>query len=87
MPESKRRRKPAYTPQQSMGEHKAAKLGSPTWLAPTMTACFVIGLVYIVLFYLAGPNIPVMKSLSALVNVGIGFGFIVVGFFLSTRWK
>jgi membrane protein DedA with SNARE-associated domain len=69
-----------------MGERKVAKLGSPRWLAPTMVACFLIGLVYIVLFYLAGPNIPIMRDLSALVNVGIGFAFIVVGFILSTKW-
>jgi hypothetical protein len=51
-----------------------------------MVACFLIGLIYIVLFYLAGSNIPVMRDLSALVNVGIGFAFIVVGFILSTKW-
>jgi membrane protein DedA with SNARE-associated domain len=69
-----------------MGERKVAKLGSPRWLAPTMVACFLVGLIYIVLFYLAGSNIPVMRDLSALVNVGIGFAFIVVGFILSTKW-
>jgi membrane protein DedA with SNARE-associated domain len=69
-----------------MGERKVAKLGSPRWLAPTMVACFLIGLIYIVLFYLAGSNIPIMRDLSALVNVAIGFAFIVVGFILSTKW-
>jgi membrane protein DedA with SNARE-associated domain len=86
VPESKGRKREVYTPQQSMGERKVAKLGSPRWLAPTMVACFLIGLIYIVLFYLAGSNIPVMRDLSALVNVGIGFAFIVVGFILSTKW-
>jgi len=28
-----------------------------------------------------------MKDLSAIVNVGIGFAFIMGGFFLSMRWK
>ena len=86
MPVSKRRKREVYTPEQTMGARKAAKIGSPSWLAPTMLACFIIGLVYIVVFYLAGNQIPVMKDLSAIVNVGIGFGFIVVGFILSTRW-
>ncbi|MEY4136942.1 MAG: hypothetical protein RL205_1070, partial [Actinomycetota bacterium] len=57
------------------------------WLAPTMVACFLVGLIYIVLFYLAGSSIPIMRDLSALVNVGIGFAFIVVGFILSTKWQ
>ena len=64
MPESKGRKKPAYTPEQSKGERKIAKMGSPRWLAPTMVACFVIGLAYIVVFYLAGSSIPIMKDLS-----------------------
>ena len=87
MPESKGRKKPAYTPEQSKGERKIAKMGSPRWLAPTMVACFVIGLAYIVVFYLAGSSIPIMKDLSALINVAIGFAFIIVGFVLATRWQ
>ena len=70
-----------------MGEHKIARLGSARWLAPVMVACFVIGLLYIVVFYIAGQQVPVMKDLANIVNVGIGFGFIIVGFFLSTKWQ
>ncbi len=91
MPESKGRKKTPYTPPPSKGERKFAKIGSPGWLAPVMVACFVIGLVYIVVFYVAGSQIPFMNSIggsaNGLVNVGIGFGFIIVGFILSTRWK
>ena len=74
------------TPEQAKGERKVARLGSPSWLAPTMVACFILGLAYIVAYYIAGPQIPVMKDLSPLINVGIGFAFIGVGFGLSTKW-
>ena len=87
MPESKGRKKAVYTPQQSKGERKVAKIGSPSWLAPTMVTLFVIGLTYIVVFYIAGSQIPLMRDLSPLVNVGIGFAFIAGGFFLATRWR
>lgn len=91
MAESKRRKKKAYTPEQKMGERKVARLGSAPWLAPAMVAAFVIGLAYLVVFYVAGPDVPGMNSiggdLNALVNVGIGFAFIMVGFGLATRWK
>jgi len=89
--ESKRRKKNAYTPEQKMGERKVARLGSPRGLHPPWLPSFVIGLVYLVVFYVAGPDVPVMNSiggdLNALVNVGIGFAFIMVGFGLATRWK
>ena len=56
-----------------------------------MVGCFVFGLAYLVVFYIAGRDVPFMNSvggdLNALVNVGIGFGFIMVGFGLATRWK
>lgn len=86
MPESKGRKKEVFTPPPSKGERKVARLGSPRWLAPMMVVLFCVGLAYIVVYYIAGPQIPVMRDLTPLVNVGIGFGFIAGGFFLSTRW-
>ncbi len=87
MPESKRRKRDDYTPPVDKSERKPVKFGSEPWVAPTMVALFVIGLVWIVLFYIAGPDIPIMKDLSALVNVLIGFAFITAGFVVSTRWR
>ncbi|MSW94012.1 MAG: hypothetical protein F2923_01155 [Actinobacteria bacterium] len=88
VPVSKKRKKDVgYQAPPTMGEHKIARLGSARWLAPVMVACFVIGLLYIVVFYIAGQQVPVMKDLANIVNVGIGFGFIIVGFFLSTKWQ
>ena len=56
-----------------------------------MVACFVIGLVYIVVYYVAGSQIPFMNSIggqaNGLVNVGVGFAFIIAGFILATKWK
>jgi hypothetical protein len=88
VPVSKKRKKDdGFQAPPAMGEHKIVRLGSPRWLAPVMVACFVIGLLYIVVFYIAGQQVPVMKDLANIVNVGIGFGFIIVGFFLSTKWQ
>ena len=57
--------------------------GSIVFLLPLM----VIGLLYVVVFYIAGNSIPVMKDLTNLENVGIGFGLMSIGFYLATRWK
>ena len=88
MPVSKKRKsnQPAYTPPNST-KPSSVKIGNPSWLAPLMVAMFVIGLLWIVIFYLAGTSVPVMKSLNNMENVLVGFGFIGVGFFLSTRWR
>jgi hypothetical protein len=56
-----------------------------------MVACFVIGLLWIVVFYIAGPDVPFMNTVggtyNALVNVLIGFAFITAGFVISTKWR
>lgn len=84
MPESKGR----GNPKPRLPEDPAVKdvpLTSPRWLAPTMVALFVIGLLWIVLYYLV-PDLPVMSDLGNW-NMLIGFGLILAGFALSTRWR
>jgi uncharacterized membrane-anchored protein len=88
VPESKgRSNKPAYTPPQGRGERKTARIGSPSWLPPTMVALFVIGLAWIVVYYIAGASIPFMNAMPPLANVGIGFAFLAGGFVLATKWR
>jgi hypothetical protein len=50
-----------------------------------MVGCFLVGLVWLVLFYVTGGSLPV-KALSNW-NLLIGFGFIIAGFGVSTQWR
>lgn len=82
MPESRIRRKSAYTPPP---RRSAAKIGSPRWLVPLMLAFFVLGLLWIVVYYVSRSQWPV-EALGNY-NLLVGFGLIAVGFGLSTQWK
>ena len=85
MPESRtRKNKAAYTPQSTAP--KPVKYGNAAWWAPTMVAFFVLGLPWIVIYYIAGADLPVMKNLGWF-NILIGFGLIGVGFGMSMRWR
>lgn len=86
MPESRVRRKKKDTPVAAQGP-APIRLDSPGWLAPTMVAFFIVGLLYIVVFYIAGTDVPLMRDLPPLANVGVGFAFLAIGFGLSTRWR
>lgn len=88
MPISKRRKSKSssYTPQQA-NQPTPVRIGNPAWLVPLMVAMFVIGLLWIVVFYLTPNSIPVMKDLNNLENILVGFGFIGIGFFLATKWR
>jgi uncharacterized membrane protein (DUF485 family) len=84
MPESKGRNKP--TPRVPVDPaREALPATSPRWLVPVMLTCFILGLLWIVLWYLV-PSMPVMSDLGSW-NMLIGFGLIMIGFVLSTRWR
>ena len=64
---------------------KPVRVGSPRWIVPTMLALFGIGLLWIIVYYIA-PDAPGIGGLGAW-NVLIGFVLISLGFVVSTRWK
>lgn len=85
MPKSKVRKKAVYTPPQR--SQKVAV--SPRWLVPTMVGCWLLGLAWIAVYYVTAStstNVPGMSALSNW-NLLIGFGVIVIGVVLSTRWR
>jgi Cell division protein CrgA len=55
------------------------------WVAPLMLACWLIGLAWLVVFYVAGSDIPYMRDLNNW-NLLIGMALIAVGFVVSTQW-
>lgn len=88
MPKSKLRRKVTEQrahDQELVIESPQGPLESPRWLAPTMVTAFLIGLFWIVIFYVTQTSYPV-PGIGAW-NMIIGFGFIGVGFSLATRWR
>ncbi len=90
MPKSKVRKKSAYTPPETVLQSRSAQARvakpSPRWFAPVMVALMLIGLLWIVVYYVAGDRIPLMVSLSAW-NFAIGFGAMVAGLVMSMRWR
>jgi hypothetical protein len=88
MPISKKRKKTELSQvHEQQVSQEPVNFDSPRWIAPLMVAFFIIGLLYVITFYLAGSSVPGMSSLSAAANIGVGFSFIIIGFFLSTKWR
>jgi hypothetical protein len=70
-------------------------LPNPTWFKVVMFGFMILGLVWILTFYISNQYLPLgsifATSLPAL-NLGswnllIGFGLAMIGFGMSTRWK
>jgi hypothetical protein len=88
MPKSKLRKKVEEQrahKQEVHVETPHAPLESPKWLAPTMVTAFLIGLFWIVVFYVSETRYPI-SGIGAW-NMIIGFSFVGVGFSLATRWR
>jgi len=89
VPESKRRKKAAKTSseQASTPKVKQERVGNPPWLVPTMVTMFVVGILWVVIFYLTsgGAQLPIPPI--GRWNILVGFAILLGGFGLSTRWK
>ena len=81
MPKSRVRKKAVYTPPQRSMKSQV----SPPWLVPLMLGCLIVGLAWIATFYVSGQNLPV-SSISQW-NLVVGFGLIVAGVMLATKWR
>lgn len=69
--------------------HPSTPLGRGRGVVIGMLACFLIGLIYIVVFYFVGNDlsrVPVMKDLDQY-NLLVGIAFMAVGFTYATRWE
>ncbi|GAA1619711.1 cell division protein CrgA [Kribbella alba] len=86
MPESSSRNKKKSSDKVKVEKTpKKPRTTSRVWVAPLMLACWLLGLAWLVVFYVAGTNIPVMNDLGNW-NLLIGMGLIAVGFVVSTQW-
>ncbi|MCZ2849529.1 cell division protein CrgA [Modestobacter sp. VKM Ac-2978] len=90
MPKSKVRKKSVYTPPEGVLPASAARAQaaqpSPRWYAPVMVGLMLLGLLWIVVYYVAGDRIPLMTTLGPW-NFAIGFGAMVAGLVMSMRWR
>jgi hypothetical protein len=81
VPKSRGRSKAVYTPPPKSAKSKV----SPPWLVPLMVGCLLAGLAWIATFYVSGESLPV-AALGGW-NLVVGFGFIIGGVVLSTKWR
>ncbi|MFH5821381.1 cell division protein CrgA [Georgenia sp. AZ-5] len=84
MPESRKRKKDTDGSATAAATPAAPK-PSPGWWAPTMVTLMIIGLVSVVVTYLTQGSLPVANLGNW--NLAIGFGVMLVGFFMTLRWR
>lgn len=67
--------------EQSSGEEAP----NPVWFKPVMFGFMLLGLVWIIVFYVSGGAWPI-ADLGPW-NILVGFGIAFIGFLMTTRWR
>ena len=83
MPESKGRAKPAYTP--PVKRNVKATMANPPWFMPLMLGLMLVGLFWVVTFYVTATDYPIPHIGNW--NLIIGFSLMISGFMMTTRWR
>jgi hypothetical protein len=90
VPKSKVRKKPEATIRPAAATPTRQLAPSPAWYPIVMAAVLLLGLAYMVLYYLTSsgtsPHIPVMADLGAW-NFAVGFGVMLLGLVMAVRWR
>lgn len=88
MPKSKVRKKPAHTPPTDKGApSKAQPVGPshPLYVA-VMLGMMLLGLGWLVVNYLAGDKIGLLRDLGSY-NFLVGFALMIVGLLMTMKWR
>ncbi|EWT00360.1 septation inhibitor protein [Intrasporangium oryzae NRRL B-24470] len=83
MPESRGRDRKAapYIPPKS----SKATEPNPTWWAPVFITLLVLGLLWIVVYYISASQYPIGSI--GVWNLAIGFALLMGGFIMTMRWR
>ncbi|MFL6144316.1 MAG: cell division protein CrgA [Labedaea sp.] len=88
MPKSKVRKKVAYTAptdRRTPVKLKSAGPSHPIYVG-VMLGVMLLGLAWLVVNYIAGPRIPIMRDLDNW-NFAIGFALLIGGLLMTMRWR
>ena len=82
MPESRLRRKGAYTAPTS---RSSANRPTPPWFAPVMVGMLLLGRAWVVTYYVSHGAYPIPGFDTK--NLIAGFAVLLLGFGMLTRWR
>lgn len=60
---------------------------NPVWFKPLMFGFMLLGLVWIVLYYITSAGMQLPVPALGQNNIFIGFGLVLIGFMMTPWWK
>lgn len=72
-------------PTSSEDSRTGGDVPNPVWFKPIMFGLMLVGLAWIIVYYVSQGTLPV-RTLGDW-NIMVGFGILFVGFLMTTRWR
>ena len=66
---------------------KPSDVPNPVWFKPVMFGFMLLGLVWIVLYYITSSTVQLPIPAFGQANIFVGFGLVLVGFLMTPWWK
>ncbi|PFG29653.1 uncharacterized protein UPF0233 [Paramicrobacterium agarici] len=85
MARTKNKAAAARAQQQQQAQRSGDDAPNPVWFKPVMFGFMLIGLAWIIVFYLSQGLLPIAALGSW--NILVGFGIAFIGFLMTTRWR
>jgi hypothetical protein len=89
VPESRTRKSAEEKQRRARQEAGPAKVKAPSsrrWVPPTFITVGLLGVLWLIVYYVAGPSIPYMSDLGNW-NILIGMGGMAAAFGIATLWR
>jgi len=81
-----KRQRETITKRQENAKKNVRLSGGRDWVPWVFVPLGLLGVIWLILYYIAGARIPVMRSLD-MWNMAIGIGLIAAAFVVATLWK
>jgi hypothetical protein len=79
------RTKSQKTTERPQAARPGEKGPNPVWFKPIMFGLMLIGLAWIIVYYVSQSALPIANLGDA--NILVGFGILFLGFLMTTRWR
>jgi len=79
------RTKSQKTTERPQAARPGEKGPNPVWFKPIMFGLMLLGLAWIIVYYVSQSALPIANLGDA--NILVGFGILFLGFLMTTRWR
>ncbi|GGE96697.1 cell division protein CrgA [Mycetocola zhadangensis] len=79
------REKTKSTQAPTSAQRSGEQAPNPVWFKPVMFGFMLVGLIWIIVFYVSQGALPIAALESW--NIVVGFGIAFIGFLMTTRWR